>query len=393
MGYHDQQPPNKVKAFEAIKAGIDSYIHSTSAKMSVPVSCFNAWETEVLKQVELKLSRSKAYKYNNVLSQVIVKEELLKLKKDFVFIPVDKAAKNVCIICKKYYMDVISKEVEESNTFTLVSNDKDNTRKDIFDAYKGPCNLKDNFPTFYATAKMHKDPPSFRFITAGKNTIFSNVSIAVSKGLKLLLNTAKSLFKYRIKEVDNCIFIIDSRDKVIKFMDKANQSHKVNSVSTFDFSTLYTNIPHSSLKIQVTKFIRRVYNLVIDSKRSQVFVTWSEKSKKAYFSKTKSKVNISFSAEDLIRHMRIIIDNSFITFRNKIYRQVVGIPMGTNCAPCLADIFLHTYEYDYMQKLVGEGKIEEAKLLAQTFRFQDDCIALNDNGTFRNHYHFQGGVG
>ena len=86
--------------------------------------------------------------------------------------------------------------------------------------------------------------------------------------------------------------------------------------------------------------------------------------------------------------MRIIIDNSFITFRNKIYRQVVGIPMGTNCAPCLADIFLHTYEYDYMQKLVGEGKIEEAKLLAQTFRFQDDCIALNDNGTFRNHYRY-----
>ena len=47
---------------------------------------------------------------------------------------------------------------------------------------------------------------------------------------------------------------------------------------------------------------------------------------------------------------------------------------------------MHTYEYDYMQKLVGEGRIQEAKLLAKTFRFQDDCIAFNDHGAFRDHY-------
>jgi hypothetical protein len=60
--------------------------------------------------------------------------------------------------------------------------------------------------------------------------------------------------------------------------------------------------------------------------------------------------------------------------------------MGTNCAPHLANIFLHIYEYDYLIKLVEEGDIESARSLSNTFRYQDDCIALNDNDVFRHHY-------
>ena len=29
----------------------------------------------------------------------------------------------------------------------------------------------------------------------------------------------------------------------------------------------------------------------------------------------------------------------------KLYRQIVGIPMGTNCAPLVADLFLFCYIY------------------------------------------------
>ena len=34
-----------------------------------------------------------------------------------------------------------------------------------------------------------------------------------------------------------------------------------------------------------------------------------------------------------------LLDNSFIRFGTKLYRQIVGIPMGTNCAPLIADLF------------------------------------------------------
>ena len=33
---------------------------------------------------------------------------------------------------------------------------------------------------------------------------------------------------------------------------------------------------------------------------------------------------------------------------SKLHRQTVGIPMGTNCAPLVADLFLLCYERDFM---------------------------------------------
>ena len=43
-----------------------------------------------------------------------------------------------------------------------------------------------------------------------------------------------------------------------------------------------------------------------------------------------------------------LLDNIYIRFGSKLYRQIVGIPMGTNCAPLVADLFLFCYERDFM---------------------------------------------
>lgn len=37
--------------------------------------------------------------------------------------------------------------------------------------------------------------------------------------------------------------------------------------------------------------------------------------------------------------------------------QSVGITMGTNCTPLLADLFLFSYETEFIQRLVHEKKI------------------------------------
>ena len=38
--------------------------------------------------------------------------------------------------------------------------------------------------------------------------------------------------------------------------------------------------------------------------------------------------------------LTFLIDNIYFRFGSKLYRQIVGIPMGTNCAPLVADLFL-----------------------------------------------------
>ena len=46
-----------------------------------------------------------------------------------------------------------------------------------------------------------------------------------------------------------------------------------------------------------------------------------------------------------------LLDNIFIRFGANLQRQIVGIPMGTNCAPLIADLFLFCYERDFMASL------------------------------------------
>ena len=46
-----------------------------------------------------------------------------------------------------------------------------------------------------------------------------------------------------------------------------------------------------------------------------------------------------------------LFGNIFIRFGSKLYRQIVGIPMGTNCATLFADLFSFCYERDFMLSL------------------------------------------
>ena len=46
-----------------------------------------------------------------------------------------------------------------------------------------------------------------------------------------------------------------------------------------------------------------------------------------------------------------LLHNIFVRFGTKLYRQTIGIPMGTNCASRVADLFIFCYERDFMKSL------------------------------------------
>ena len=52
--------------------------------------------------------------------------------------------------------------------------------------------------------------------------------------------------------------------------------------------------------------------------------------------------------------------------------------MGTNCAPLLADLYLFSYEYDYMQKLIKSKQLYKARSFSFTRRYIDDLLAINN---------------
>ena len=76
--------------------------------------------------------------------------------------------------------------------------------------------------------------------------------------------------------------------------------------------------------------------------------------------------------------LEFLIDNIFVVFGGRIFQQVIGIPMGTNCAPLLADLFLYSYETEFLQDLVKKKKIKEARSFNFTYRYIDDVLSINN---------------
>ena len=71
------------------------------------------------------------------------------------------------------------------------------------------------------------------------------------------------------------------------------------------------------------------------------------------------------------------MDNINVTFGGQLFRQMIGIPVGTNCAPLLADLFLYSYETDFLDKLVKEGKRKLARKFNLSYCCIDGLISFN----------------
>ena len=72
-----------------------------------------------------------------------------------------------------------------------------------------------------------------------------------------------------------------------------------------------------------------------------------------------------------------LLDNIFIRFGTKLYKQVVGIPMGTNCAPLVADLFLFCYERDFMMSLSDVKQTDVIDAINTTSRYSDDILNIS----------------
>ena len=76
---------------------------------------------------------------------------------------------------------------------------------------------------------------------------------------------------------------------------------------------------------------------------------------KCYWSGEKrGEVNISESM--LVEMIHYLVDNIYILVSDKIFRQCIGIPMGMDCAPLLANLYLFKFEYTFTYEEPAEDK-------------------------------------
>ena len=50
-----------------------------------------------------------------------------------------------------------------------------------------------------------------------------------------------------------------------------------------------------------------------------------------------------YTADNACKMIEVLIDNVFVQFGGFLFCQVIGIPIGTNCATLLSDLFFYAY--------------------------------------------------
>ena len=133
------------------------------------------------------------------------------------------------------------------------------------------------------------------------------------------------------------------------------------TISTYDFSTLYTTLPHNLIRNQLVDLIENTFR-----REEALYFTCNEK--RPFFTSEEHKKYELWSCQKVTDALIYLLDNTYIRFGSKLYRQNVGIPTGTNCAPLVADLFLFCYERDF-RSLTKEKRYDLIDAFNSTFRY------------------------
>jgi len=74
-----------------------------------------------------------------------------------------------------------------------------------------------------------------------------------------------------------------------------------------------------------------------------------------------------------------LIDNIYVVCGDSVFKQAIGIPMGTDCAPFLANLFLFAFEYKWLSKKFREKDFDTLNKFKHCFRYIDDLMCLNND--------------
>ena len=215
--------------------------------------------------------------------------------------------------------------------------------------------------------KLHKNPYNYRFIAASHKCTTKPLSRFLNSALRLILKHFREycLGIYRNTGV-NAFWIVENSLEVLDSL-RSIPARKA-QLASFDFSTLYTAIPHNLLKDKITNLIYSAYTC----RKSQYIEVCQDK---AFWSNNVS--NKAVTAVHLVELFNYLIDNIYVCVDGSVFKQCVGIPMGTDCAPVVANLFLFAYEYEFMKGLLKDN-ITLAIKFSNTYSYIDDLLCINN---------------
>ena len=229
-------------------------------------------------------------------------------------------------------------------------------------------------PTLYWLPKLHKRlhkwPYKLRFIANSSACTTTELSILLTSCLTAIKNHAiKYCTTVYERNGNNLFWSIKNSGEILNKLK--SRGFLASGLSTYDFSTLYTTLPRNLIKEKLTELIEQTFN-----REGSLYLACNDKN--AFFTSEQPKRYNLWSCQKMCDGLHYLLDNIFIRFGSKLYRQVVGIPMGTNCAPLVADLFLFCYERDFMLSLSDNNQTDIIEAFNSTSNYLDDLLYIDN---------------
>ena len=139
---------------------------------------------------------------------------------------------------------------------------------------------------------------------------------------------------------------------------------------------LYTTLRHNLIRNQLVDLIENTFR-----REEVLYLAGNEE--RAFFASEEHKKYDLWTCQKVTDALIYLLDNIYIRFGSKLYRQNVGIPMGTNCAPLLLICFCSSMRGTSFTK---EKRYDLIDAFNSTSRYLDDLLNI-DNIHFADMVH------
>ena len=361
-----------------------------SKKEKIDSTCLNGWLNEFINIVKretetLKLRYSFKLQQKSVFRIDEACKELEFIRKHFVLCPVDKATKNVAIICKQYYLSNIIHECQSNEGIDEVSGDREiNDINRVIYEFLEEVGIKvdsknENLPHMFSSPKFHKPNLKFRYVISYVNCSLKPLAIKISLALKAVYSEISrySNMLFKVTGVNRNWVILNNKP-ILEALDRINETSVARNIQTFDFSTLYTNLAHKDIKEALKFTVKLAFK---NSKKK--FIAVYEKG----FAWVNSFRNgtVAFDEVKLIQCIDFLLDNCYFKVGENLYRQHIGVPIGINPGPYIANLTLWYFENRFLDSTY-KSKYYIVRKLNNTFRLIDDITTLNSDGYLEEYF-------
>ena len=219
-----------------------------------------------------KLKQNLKQPTGKMLQNVDVKACLADLHNKYVFVPADKVPNNIIIICKRYYIETLIKELgldncstpTESSAYTscqMSSEDIVNTHNTFMKSVSIELSDDDKrLPYLYWTPKLHKSLVKHCFIAVSSKCTTKQLSSLLTKILTVIKTGLQKYCSMKTSHTGvNNMWILKNSNKFTVIFKSPVGVHRATSIQTFDFPTLYTSIPHDLFLSHMNSIINNVF--------------------------------------------------------------------------------------------------------------------------------------